>query len=70
MHEIVLDPTWSVHEIMSRRPETLAALDRFGVDTCCGAGVPIHEAARRNGSTRMRCSRRSAVRSSARDRVR
>lgn len=43
------DPTLTVNEIMAREPRTIAVFNQFGVDTCCGSGVPVADAARRDG---------------------
>ena len=48
--ERVIDPSVTVRETMSRHPETKAVFARFGVDTCCGSGVPIIDAAHRDGA--------------------
>jgi iron-sulfur cluster repair protein YtfE (RIC family) len=45
-----LDPTLTVNEMMTRHPETVEVFNRFGLDTCCGGGAPIIEAARRDGA--------------------
>lgn len=46
---IQLDPSLTINEIVARYPETIAVFNRFGMDTCCGGGVPVEEAARRDG---------------------
>ncbi|HET7372617.1 MAG TPA: DUF542 domain-containing protein [Gemmatimonadaceae bacterium] len=46
---IQLDPSLTINEIVARYPETIAVFNRFGMDTCCGGGVPVDEAARRDG---------------------
>jgi regulator of cell morphogenesis and NO signaling len=48
--ETAIDPTWSVNEVMARYPATLTVFNRYGVDTCCGGGAPVREAARRDGA--------------------
>lgn len=48
--ETVIDPAWSVNEVMARYPATMNVFNRFGVDTCCGGGAPVREAARRDGA--------------------
>jgi iron-sulfur cluster repair protein YtfE (RIC family) len=45
--EFSLDVT--VREMMARHPGTRAVFSRLGMDTCCGAGVPIRAAAVRDG---------------------
>ena len=49
-HETTIDPRWSVNETIARHPETMPVFNRFGVDTCCGGGAPITDAARRDGA--------------------
>ena len=48
--ERVIDPSVTVRETMARYPESKAVFARFGVDTCCGSGVPIIDAAHRDGA--------------------
>ena len=47
---IVIDQTSSVNEVISRYPATIPVFNRFGLDTCCGGGAPIIDAARRDGA--------------------
>ena len=44
-----LDLTETVHDLVQRCPATLAVFQRYGVDTCCGSGVSVEAAARRDG---------------------
>jgi regulator of cell morphogenesis and NO signaling len=44
-----LDPNLTINEIVARFPETIPVFNRFGLDTCCGGGVRVDEAARRDG---------------------
>ena len=46
---VQLDPGLTINEIVARHPETVACFNRFGFDTCCGGGVSVEEAARRDG---------------------
>ena len=46
----VIDATVTVRQTMARYPETKAVFAQFGVDTCCGSGVPILDAAHRDGA--------------------
>lgn len=48
--EKVIDPNVTVRETIARHPETKAVFARFGLDTCCGSGVPIVDAAHRDGA--------------------
>jgi regulator of cell morphogenesis and NO signaling len=43
-----LDPNLTINEIVARFPETIPVFNRFGLDTCCGGGVRVDEAARRD----------------------
>ena len=44
-----IDPTWSINELLRRRPESVAILNAYGVDTCCGGASSIADAAREEG---------------------
>ena len=44
-----IDTSVAVNEMVARHPETMPLFNRFGLDTCCGGGAPIAEAARRDG---------------------
>ena len=44
-----LDPALTINEIVAAHPETIPVFNRFGFDTCCGGGVRVNEAARRDG---------------------
>jgi len=48
--ERTFDPTVTVRETIAHHPETKAVFAQFGVDTCCGSGVPIVDAAHRDGA--------------------
>ena len=48
--EKVIDATVTVRQTMAQYPETKAVFAQFGVDTCCGSGVPILDAAHRDGA--------------------
>lgn len=45
----MIDPSMTINEIVARYPQTMAVFNRFGLDTCCGGGVTVAEAARRDG---------------------
>ena len=45
---IVINPAWTIEEMIARAPRTLAVFERFAIDTCCGGGVSIADAARRD----------------------
>ena len=44
-----LDCTATVRDLIQRHPATRAVFQAHGVDTCCGSGVSVEEAARRDG---------------------
>ena len=44
-----LDSELTVNEIVARFPETIPVFNSFGLDICCGGGVRVEEAARRDG---------------------
>ena len=44
-----LDLTATINDIVARHPETIPVFNRFGVDTCCGGGVRVDQAAHRDG---------------------
>jgi len=50
MAENVIDANTTVDEMVARHPETMRVFNRFGLDTCCGGGAPIADAARRDGA--------------------
>lgn len=45
---LVLDPTWTVNDIVRRYPATVAILNSLGVDTCCGGGLPLPTVAQKH----------------------
>ena len=44
-----LDPSRTINEIIVQHPGTIAVFNHFGFDSCCGGGVSVEEAARRDG---------------------
>jgi iron-sulfur cluster repair protein YtfE (RIC family) len=44
-----VDVTMTVKELVDREPRVRDGFARFGMDTCCGATVPIADAAARHG---------------------
>jgi regulator of cell morphogenesis and NO signaling len=50
MADNVIDTNLSVDQMVARHPETMPVFNRFGLDTCCGGGAPIADAARRDGA--------------------
>lgn len=45
-----IDVHSTINELIAQHPETIATFNRFGIDTCCGGGEPIADAARRDGA--------------------
>ena len=41
-----IDPSLTVNEILRRYPHTIATINAFGIDTCCGGGIPLETVAR------------------------
>ena len=39
----------TINEAILRVPGSVAVFQRYGLDACCGGGLPIAEAARRHG---------------------
>lgn len=46
---LTIDPTWTVNKVVALYPATVAVFNRFGVDSCCGGGLELGEAAQRDG---------------------
>lgn len=42
----VVRPTATVNDTIARFPQAMAVFNRFGIDTCCGGGIAVAEAAR------------------------
>jgi len=39
----------TVNETVLREPRTIAVLNAYGIDSCCGGSLPLEEAAARHG---------------------
>jgi regulator of cell morphogenesis and NO signaling len=37
----VIDPAWTVNELLELIPESATVLHRLGIDTCCGGGLTL-----------------------------
>lgn len=48
-NSVLLDPMMTINEIVVLYPQTIPIFNRLGMDTCCGGGVALNEAARRDG---------------------
>lgn len=44
-----IDPQLPLNALVERHPRLLQLLHRFGLDVCCGGGLPLEEAVRRHG---------------------
>ncbi|HEY9514504.1 MAG TPA: DUF542 domain-containing protein [Gemmatimonadaceae bacterium] len=42
------DTELTVNDAVARFPATMGVFNRFGIDTCCGGGISIAEAAQRD----------------------
>ncbi len=47
--EQTVDPNLTLNEVIQRYPAALGVFNARGLDTCCGGGLPVAEAARRHG---------------------
>jgi iron-sulfur cluster repair protein YtfE (RIC family) len=45
----MIKSSWTVNETIQRLPESLPILNSLGLDTCCGGGKTLSEAARSHG---------------------
>ena len=46
---IQLDRSMTINEIIARYPQTMLVFNELGMDTCCGGGASVEEAATRDG---------------------
>lgn len=46
---VPIDPTLTINDVMACWPQTIQLLNVLGVDTCCGGGESLREAARHAG---------------------
>ena len=44
-----LDPTVTVKDVMAEDARTISVFQRLGLDTCCGSGLALADAARHKG---------------------
>ena len=50
MHtDITIDPDATVNDIIAQHPASIAVLNQFGVDSCCGGGETLRAAAQHSG---------------------
>jgi regulator of cell morphogenesis and NO signaling len=47
--ERTLDPNLTIAEVVQRYPAALGVFNARGLDTCCGGGLPVAEAAAHHG---------------------
>lgn len=45
-----IDTNETVNAIVAQYPDTIGVFNQFGIDSCCGGGVPLADAARRDGA--------------------
>lgn len=43
---VIIDPAWSVNDVLRRYPAAASVFNDFGLDTCCGGALSLAEAAR------------------------
>ena len=43
-----IDPALTVNEILRRFPEAVTVMNAFGIDSCCGGGIPLATVAERH----------------------
>ena len=41
-----IDPSLTVNEILQRHPAAVTVINAYGIDSCCGGGIPLEAAAR------------------------
>jgi regulator of cell morphogenesis and NO signaling len=41
----------TVNDVVQSYPETVVVFNDFGIEACCGGGVPVREAAVRDGAS-------------------
>lgn len=44
----VLDPNWTVNDVVQRYPSTLRVFNSLGIDSCCGGALPLAKAAEKH----------------------
>lgn len=44
-----IEPHMTVHQVLEIHPGTLGTFNVHGIDSCCGGGIPVVDAARRHG---------------------
>ena len=45
-----IDKGSTVNEIVAQYPDSISVFNQFGIDSCCGGGVPLADAAHRDGA--------------------
>jgi regulator of cell morphogenesis and NO signaling len=41
-----IDPSLTVNEILLRYPAAVTVINAYGIDSCCGGGIPLEAVAR------------------------
>lgn len=49
MSTTTIGDTETLNQIIAHHPQTLAVFQRFGLDTCCGGSLTLHDAAEHHG---------------------
>lgn len=49
INDIRIEPGMTVNEVIRQAPVAVAVFKRYGIDACCGGGLPVGEAAARHG---------------------
>jgi len=44
----LINPAWTVNDVLLRHPSSVSVFARFGIDACCGGAHPLEEVARRH----------------------
>jgi regulator of cell morphogenesis and NO signaling len=47
--DVNIDPAATVNQVIHEHPSTVAVFARHHIDSCCGGGLAVEEAARRHG---------------------
>jgi regulator of cell morphogenesis and NO signaling len=47
--DVHIDPAATVNQVVHEHPSTVTVFARHHIDSCCGGGLPVEEAARRHG---------------------
>jgi regulator of cell morphogenesis and NO signaling len=48
MNDVRIDPANTVNQVVREHPHTVSVFAQYGIDSCCGGGIPVAEAALRH----------------------